>query len=121
MDKVNRLCHEGVECSRLRDLALGVIINESTEFESNPSPINFRMLHTKILNTCKVVEKRQRSVVIVEGCTVQIAESLHYSDPHWTPKPDSKGGRTLIDMSNGPKGRILNTQDVKEKKGFSKN
>ena len=68
MDKVNQLCHEDVECSRLRDLALGVIINESTEFENNPSPINFRMLHTKILNTCKVVEKRQRSVVTVEGC-----------------------------------------------------
>ena len=68
MDKVNQLCHEDVECSRLRDLALGVIINESTEFENNPPPINFRTLHTKILNTCKVVEKRQRSVVTVEGC-----------------------------------------------------
>ena len=89
------------EYSRLRDIALGVILDKPMKFENNPLPNKFRMLHTKLLNTyraplLKLWRKGKGLLLLLKDVPVQIVESLHYSDPHRTPRPESKGGRTLI-------------------------
>ena len=119
MHKVLKFYSKDIEFNRLQYIAEGAKIIIPIGFKRNPMPSDYRALHKRLMNTyrgayLKLWKKGKGILLSIKKTPPEILNLLHFSDSHWTPKPDNKNGRNLLDTANGPENGVLNTDDGKE-------
>jgi hypothetical protein len=101
-----------VEFKRLLDLAQGIVVGTSDDFEPNgltPFP-----LRTKYMEVASAVNRMMMEsfisdkILLLPTAVAREIPGIHYSPASWAPKHGKPKGRPITDCSNAPSGSSLN-------------